>query len=37
VPVAFTDWGIKPPQNYGPLGSLADHGLAEFLLVLHRE
>jgi polyisoprenoid-binding protein YceI len=37
MPVAFTDWGIKAPRNYGPLGSLADHGRAEFLLVLHRK
>jgi len=30
------DWGIRPPRNYGPIGSLAHHGVAEFLLVLHR-
>jgi polyisoprenoid-binding protein YceI len=36
TPVSFGDWGIKPPSNYGPLGSLADQGEAEFLLVLHR-
>jgi len=37
VPITFTDWGIKAPRNYGSLGSLTDHGLAEFLLVLHRK
>lgn len=37
IPVTFTDWAIQPPTNYGPLGSLDDHGVAEFLLVLHRQ
>jgi polyisoprenoid-binding protein YceI len=37
IPVRFSDWGIQPPTNYGPLGSLDDHGVAEFLLVLHRQ
>lgn len=36
VPVAFADYGITEPTGYGGLGSLADHGVAEFLLVLHR-
>ena len=36
VPVAFGDYGITGPTGYGGLGSLADHGVAEFLLVLHR-
>ena len=36
VPVAFADYGIAGPEGYGALGSLADHGVAEFLLVLHR-
>jgi polyisoprenoid-binding protein YceI len=36
IPVAFADWGIVGPESYGILGSLADHGVAEFLLVLHR-
>jgi polyisoprenoid-binding protein YceI len=36
VPVSFADYGIAGPQGYGPLGSLADHGTAEFLLVLPR-
>jgi len=35
IPVSFSDWGISRPQGYGALGSLADHGVAEFLLVLH--
>jgi polyisoprenoid-binding protein YceI len=35
-PVAFADYGIAGPRGYGVLGSLADHGMAEFLLVLHR-
>jgi polyisoprenoid-binding protein YceI len=37
IPVRFADWGIQPPTSYGPLGSLDDHGVAEFLLVLHRQ
>jgi polyisoprenoid-binding protein YceI len=36
IPVTFADWGIPRPNGYGILGSLADHGAAEFLLVLHR-
>jgi len=36
VPVAFADYGIASPKGYGSLGSLADHGVAEFLLVLHK-
>jgi polyisoprenoid-binding protein YceI len=36
IPVAFADYGIAGPKGYGGLGSLADHGVAEFLLVLHR-
>ena len=36
VPVAFADYGIAEPKGYGALGSLADHGVAEFLLVLHK-
>jgi polyisoprenoid-binding protein YceI len=35
-PVAFADYGIAAPRGYGALGSLADHGIAEFLLVLQR-
>jgi polyisoprenoid-binding protein YceI len=37
TPVALSDWGIKGPQGYGFLGSLANHGAAEVLLVLHRK
>jgi polyisoprenoid-binding protein YceI len=36
VPVPFANYGIAGPKGYGGLGSLADHGVAEFLLVLHR-
>jgi polyisoprenoid-binding protein YceI len=36
IPVRFADWGIPPPTKNGPLGSLDDHGVAEFLLVLQR-
>jgi polyisoprenoid-binding protein YceI len=35
IPVAFKDYGLTSPTGYGPLGSLADHGIAEFLLILH--
>lgn len=35
IPVSFADWRIEEPQGYGGFGSLADHGTAEFLLVLH--
>ncbi|MFD0521136.1 YceI family protein [Paractinoplanes durhamensis] len=36
LPVAFADYDIAGPEGYGGLGSLADHGTAEFLLVLQR-
>jgi deazaflavin-dependent oxidoreductase (nitroreductase family) len=36
IPVTFSDYGIAGPQGYGALGSLANHGEAEFLLVLRR-
>lgn len=36
IPVSFAEWGIKGPAGYGLLGSLAGHGVAEFLLILHR-
>jgi polyisoprenoid-binding protein YceI len=36
IPITFSDWGIWPAANYGPIGSLADHGVAEFLLTLQR-
>ena len=32
IPVAFADWHIHGPQGFGWLGSLADHGVAEFYL-----
>jgi polyisoprenoid-binding protein YceI len=35
IPVTFSNWGIATPTGYGPIGSLDDHGVAEFLLVLH--
>jgi deazaflavin-dependent oxidoreductase (nitroreductase family) len=34
IPVSFDRWGIKDPTGFGFLGSLADHGTAEFLLTL---
>jgi polyisoprenoid-binding protein YceI len=37
IPVAFSDWSIKGPAGYGFFGSLASHGVAEFLLLLHRQ
>ena len=36
IPVAFSGWGIRGPAGYGFLGSLADHGTAEFLLTFRR-
>jgi polyisoprenoid-binding protein YceI len=36
IPVTFANWGIKQPTGYGPIGSLAGHGTADFVLVLHR-
>ncbi|MBO3752698.1 YceI family protein [Streptosporangiaceae bacterium NEAU-GS5] len=36
IPVTFADWGIAQPEGYGLLGSLADRGVAEFLLILRR-
>jgi polyisoprenoid-binding protein YceI len=37
IPVTFSTWGIRPPGGFGFFGSLADQGIAEFYLVLHRE
>ena len=34
VPIA--EWGIKEPAGFGFFGSLAGHGVAEFVLTLHR-
>jgi polyisoprenoid-binding protein YceI len=36
IPVTFSTWDIKGPSGYGMLGSLANHGVAEFLLILHQ-
>jgi polyisoprenoid-binding protein YceI len=36
IPVEFSGWGIKEPAGFGFLAYLADHGTAEFLLVLYR-
>jgi polyisoprenoid-binding protein YceI len=36
IPVAFSRWAIKGPGGTGFLGSLADHGVAEFRLALNR-
>jgi polyisoprenoid-binding protein YceI len=36
IPVAFSAWGIKAPASFGFLGSLADHGTAEFLVTLRQ-
>ena len=36
IPIALSDWRIKGPPGYGFFGSLANHGVAEFLLVLQR-
>lgn len=33
LPVTFADFSIKGPSGYGALGSLADNGTAEFLLI----
>jgi len=34
IPVSFSAWDVKGPGGFGFLGSLADHGVAEFLLTL---
>lgn len=36
IPVDLGYWGIKDPAGAGILGSMADSGVAEFRLVLHR-
>jgi polyisoprenoid-binding protein YceI len=36
IPITLPRWGITEPANYGIVGSLANHGIAEFLLVMHR-
>ena len=37
IPITFSRWGITEPASYGVVGSLASHGTAEFLLLLHRD
>jgi polyisoprenoid-binding protein YceI len=37
IPVSFSPWGITRPAGYGSVATLADHGVAEFLLVLRRQ
>jgi polyisoprenoid-binding protein YceI len=34
IPVTFSAWGIRGPAGFSFLGSLANHGVAEFLIVL---
>ena len=34
IPVALAAWHIKGPADFGFLGSMAGHGVAEFLLTL---
>jgi hypothetical protein len=36
IPVDLAYWGIRDPAGAGVLGSLADHGEAEFRLTLTR-
>ena len=36
LPVVFATCGIRQPRGFGFLGSLASHGIAEFLLILRR-
>ncbi len=36
IPVTFSAWGIRGPAGLPFLGSLANHGVAEFLIVLRR-
>jgi polyisoprenoid-binding protein YceI len=36
IPVAFSRWDIKGPQSFGFIASLANSGIAEFVLILHR-
>jgi polyisoprenoid-binding protein YceI len=36
IPVVFSGWGIRGPEGYGFIASLASRGVAEFLFVLHR-
>ncbi len=36
IPGTLADWGIEGPPSAGFLGSLANHGVAEFLIILRR-
>ena len=36
VPIRFAEWHIHEPASYGVIGSLANNGVAEFLLYLHQ-
>jgi polyisoprenoid-binding protein YceI len=36
IPIALSRWGIEGPGGFGFFGSLASHGVAEFLLNLRR-
>jgi len=36
ISVTFSAWGIRDPAGFSFLGSLANHGVAEFLIVLRR-
>lgn len=36
IPVAFSRWHIRGPQSFGFIASLANSGIAEFLLILRR-
>ena len=36
IPVTFSRWAIRGPQSFGFIASLANSGIAEFLLSLHR-
>ncbi len=36
IPVTFSTWRIGQPSGFGFLGSVAGHGVAEFLLILRR-
>jgi len=36
IPVAFSRWDIRGPQSFGFIASLANDGIAEFLLILRR-
>jgi polyisoprenoid-binding protein YceI len=37
IPITLSRWGITEPASYGVVGSLASHGTAEFLLLLHHQ